>query len=152
MPTPDPYDIDANPDFLSALVAYWLATPALVVISAAPYADQAPAGVPEDGPYVVLVQANSVANGHATGMGGRPAWDEYTYRFSLYHKDQDEAARLGGVMAGLLDAIGDRRLAFGDGYQMLWSRAGSRLMEVPTNAGARTIWQQNYDYRAWVGR
>lgn len=152
MPTPDPYDPAANATFRDAFDAYWRSTPALVAISVWPYGDVAPQGVPEGGPYVVLEEVTSRAGGHATTTLGEPAWEETTYRLSLFHRDKAEAIRLGHLMRDLLKPIGGRKLQFTDGYQMAWIRESPRLMKVPEYGAARTIWRHSFVYRVVVGR
>lgn len=147
---PDPYDAASNPDFLSALVAYWLTTPGLVVVSPAPYADLAPTGaVP---PYCVLSEVSSTIGGR--GSKTTSYWEETFYQFAVYHYDQDVAVSLGHAMVDLLDPIQDRKLQFANGKQQTWFRQAPRLMEVPevNKGGARTIWQQAHTYKVSIGR
>jgi hypothetical protein len=147
---PDPYDPIANPNFLAALVAYWLATPGLLAVSPAPYGDQAPMEV--DPPYCVLSETATTLGGR--GSKTRSYWEETFYQFAVYHHDQAQAVLLGLAMVDLLDPIQDRKLRFANGYQQTWFRESARLLEVPevNKAGARTIWQQAHTYKLSVGR
>jgi hypothetical protein len=148
----DPYDANDNPDFLSALVAYWIITPGLVAISPFPYADEGPDQVEEDASFVVLSQVASRISGR--GSKKRAYFQETFYQFAVYHPDQDTAADLGLKMIALLDTIQDRPLAFAAGVQRSWFRAGERLMKVPGVGEGRalTVWQQAHIYRARILR
>jgi hypothetical protein len=141
----DPYNPADNPDFRSALVALWLATPALVRISRAPYADEASPGnlatyCVLTVPMTRLVQQDTHRNKHV----------QSTYQFSIFDYDQDRAADLGVEMTGILDAIHDTRPRFADGYLICWDWTGETLMEVPEarSGGAKTIWRQTHTYLA----
>ncbi len=147
---PDPYDAVGNPNFRSALVAYWLSRAELVAISRAPYADEAPTGVVA--PYCVLSQVATSTGGR--GSAAHAYWETTFYQFAIYSYDQTIAASLGETMVRNLDGIEDYPLRFANGYQMSWFREGEQMMKIPevAKAGSRTIWQQSHTYRAMIGR
>lgn len=149
---PDPYSPDDNATFRMALIAYWQSSPGLVAISGAPYADRAPAGLPEDASYCVLSQVS--ATDSERGSRGRAFRQDIYYQFAVYHRDQAQAILSGEAMASILDRIQDFPLRFASGYQRGWWHQSERLMEVPEviKAGARTIWQQSHIYKATLGR
>lgn len=149
MPT-DPYDPDANPNLWAALVSFWLATPELVAISRAPFADEAPTGVIP--PYCVLSETSATLDGR--GSKAISYREETLYQFAIYEYDQVRAAGLGRTMIGHLDGIHDRPVRFADGYLKSWFRTSPRMMKVPevNRAGSRTIWQQAHTYRAVINR
>jgi hypothetical protein len=72
MAPPDPYDPAANATWRDAFDAFWRSTPGLVALSQWPYGEQAPQGVPADGPYVVMEEVTGRAGGHNTTSGGEP--------------------------------------------------------------------------------
>ena len=148
----DPYVASDNPDFLSALIAYWLITPGLVAISPTAYADEGPDWIEEDASFVVLSQVAS----RIGGRGSKKAayWEEIFYQFAVYDADQDTAVTLGNQMAALLDPIEDRPVQFTNGKLMSWFRTGGRTLKVPGAGGksALTVWQQSHIYRARILR
>lgn len=149
MPTPNPYNAAANPDFLSALVAYWLITPGLVAISKAPWPDVAPLRI--DPPYCVLtVPPAKVVNQDTR----REKQVQAPYQFAVYNYDQSAAAALGRQMTALLDPLHDTKPRFANGYLMYWDWIGESLIEVPevNKGGARTIWRQMHTYVADIIR
>src|SRR5689334_3291155 len=126
---PDPYSATANRTFRAALVAYWQATPALVAISPAPYADRAPPGLPDGASYCLLSEISS--RGSERGTRGRAFRQDVLYQFAVYHREQAEAIARGLTMTAWLDKIQDNPLQFAEGYQRAWWWQAERLLLVP---------------------
>ena len=142
---PDPYDASANPDFLSALVAYWLSKPALVAISRAPYAEEASFGV--EPPYCVLTIPRTIKISQDTR---RNRHVQSMVQFAIFDRDQDVAADLGQRMIALLEDVHDHKPQFANGYLMAWDWTDENLMEVPEVGKPNTIWRQTHIYTADV--